>query len=124
MFYLRISPCEGTLIGVSRQRYINIPEENDVSDRKSRVYTDSTFLHPQTSSRFRLTVRETPGINFLRDPKAALPHLRSPHRNPQNDVPTISFSAIETDKHRLMLESFPYFSSVSPAFQVISQVKH
>ncbi|GFX78634.1 ras-specific guanine nucleotide-releasing factor 2 [Trichonephila clavipes] len=46
-------------------------------------------------------------------------HFESPHLNPQNGVPSISFSAMETGKIPVELESFPYaFLSISSISEV------
>ncbi|PRD27941.1 UNVERIFIED_CONTAM: von Willebrand factor [Trichonephila clavipes] len=58
-------------------------------------------------------VQNTPGIHFLRGPSIASSHFESFHLNPQNDIPLISFSAMDTSKSPLVLESFPCFYSIS-----------
>ncbi|GFS66173.1 leucine-rich repeat-containing G-protein coupled receptor 5 [Trichonephila clavipes] len=44
------------------------------------------------------TVKKTPGIHFLRGPSVASSHFGSSQLNLQNDVPSISSSALETDR--------------------------
>ncbi|GFY11703.1 von Willebrand factor [Trichonephila clavipes] len=75
----------------------------------------TALLHPHTCSSVRIVVQNTPGIHFVRGPSVSSSHFESPHLYPQNDVPSISFLAMETDKNSLMLESIPYtfFSNLS-----------
>ncbi|GFV93943.1 von Willebrand factor [Trichonephila clavipes] len=87
-------------------------------EQQFNLIQSTALLHPHTCSSLRITVQNTPGIHFLRGPSVASSHFGSLHLNPQNDVPSISFSAMETGKNLLALESFPY------AFFTTSSVSH
>ncbi|GFV55996.1 von Willebrand factor [Trichonephila clavipes] len=83
-------------------------------------FQSSALLHSYLLQRSSKTVQNTSGIHFLRGPSVASLHFVSLLLDPQNDVPSISFSTIETGKSPLVLESFSraFFSipSVSRGF--------